>query len=139
MESQKARLDWASLAKFHCTTFHSVFAPNSAFAAKPAEPGTPNPGLSNAKQHRLLLLSTDAAMQASVRASVSRLVLGPEAPAHLLEPANCKFAAKHAGFRQTAKKEIERRGSGQRQQHESDPQALCITFQTTSAAPRRRC
>ena len=74
-------------------------------------------------------------MQASISASVLRLVLDPEAPAHLQDRANCKFAEKHAAFRETGKKEIERRVTGQRQQHESVPPSICFGFRATSAAP----
>ena len=45
----ETRLCLTQLVKFNCTTFHSVFATNFAFAAKPIDPLHPNSGLSNAK------------------------------------------------------------------------------------------
>ena len=137
LESRKTRQGRTPLAKFHCTTFHSVFAPNSAFAAKPAEPCTPNPCLSNAKQHRLLLLSTDAAMQASVSASVSRRFLGSDAPALSKDLDKCKFAETSAAIQRTGKNRQLRRVTGQSHEHESVLPSICFAFRDTSTEHTR--
>ena len=100
---------------------------------------TPNPGLSNTKEQRLVFVSTGGAMKASFSANVSRFVLGPEALPNQQDSINCIFAEKDAAYPRTVKNEFARRVTGQRKQHESVPPSICFAFRSTSIVPIWRC